>query len=402
MSVAQIFEERIDPDLQSRGIFHGYVPLTDVKTLLIKEGDYLLRLIEHYGQLVCVLSVYHNGEVITVCVNRKDQMYFFNVDYKVRMEHLSIRNVQHSSVGSLLDWHRNTKTPLAEKQIILENPVAFASWNLPSSSIAQLLGDIYGCYRMKSYEVIIYVEKQKIHAAALLLTNKQLMVESKKQFLAEARILKELSHPNILQFYGVIVTAVPLTMIVGLCKTNLLILLKKRKLRKDQKLRYVTEAAAALKYFTEKGYVHKTKNCLIDQNMTLKLANFCYAASDRCPPFIHQESLDNICTRWLAPETMLRHDFSKETDVWAFGVLNITSSFKMWEIYENGETPYRDLSNMEIRSYIIRSKKRLELPKKAPIKVKKSMARCWEEKPSRRPTFQELETTLKGIKNKEL
>lgn len=54
----------------------------------------------------------------------------------------------------------------------------------------------------------------------MLLTSKQLAVESKKQFFSEARILKELSHPHILQFYGVIVTALPLTMIVGLCQSE--------------------------------------------------------------------------------------------------------------------------------------------------------------------------------------
>lgn len=36
------------------------------------------------GQLACVLSAYHNGEVITVCVNRVNKLYFFSDDYKVR------------------------------------------------------------------------------------------------------------------------------------------------------------------------------------------------------------------------------------------------------------------------------------------------------------------------------
>lgn len=71
--------------------------------------------------------------------------------------------------------------------------------------------------------------------------------------------------------------------------------------------------------------------------MKLKLANFCYAASDQCPPFIHKEPLENISARWLAPETMLRHDFSKETDVWAFGVL---VSFSISDA--NNEQNYRD------------------------------------------------------------
>nr|CDP91927.1 Bm13035 [Brugia malayi] len=52
----------------------------------------------------------------------------------------------------------------------------------------------------------------------MLLTSKQLVIESRKQFLAGAGVLKEISHSNILQFYGVIITALPLTMIVEFCQ----------------------------------------------------------------------------------------------------------------------------------------------------------------------------------------
>ncbi|EFO24061.1 TK/FER protein kinase [Loa loa] len=385
-STVQMFEERMDTDLRNRRIFHGYISLADAKKLLTKEGDYLVRLMDYKGRFVCVLSTYHNGKVVTICINRMNKMYFFNDDCKDR------------SIGSLLDWHQNTKTPLTRKRIVLKNPIFFPSWNLMPSCILQLLGEICECYRMKTYEVVVRLEKGKFRAAAMLLTSKQLLVESKKQFMAEARILKELSHPNILQFYGVIVTALPFTMIVGLCQMKLLTFLQKKEAQKDQKIRYATEAAAALKYLTEKGYVHKdvrAKNCLIDRNMNLKLANFGYAASDQCPSFIHKEPLESISAGWLAPETMLRHDFSKETDVWAFGVL-------MWEIYKNGDVPFHGLSNMEIRSYVIHNQRRLELPKKAPIKVKQLMARCWEEEPSRRPTFQELQFILGSIRKDEI
>uniref|UniRef100_A0AAF5PK94 Protein kinase domain-containing protein n=1 Tax=Wuchereria bancrofti TaxID=6293 RepID=A0AAF5PK94_WUCBA len=255
------------------------------------------------------------------------------------------------------------------------------------SCIVRLLGDISECYRMGTYEVLVCVEKEKIQAAAMLPTSKQLVIENRKQFLAEAGILKKLSHPNILQFYGVI-TALLLTIIVGLCqskkisfliivhhKSEIAFFYKKKKLEKTRKARYSAEAAAVLKYLTEKGYVHKevkAENCLIDRNMKLKLANFCCAGSD--PQFIHKELLESISAGWLAPQTMLKHDFSKETDVWAFGIL--------MEIYEDGDMPYRDLSNLGIRSFVIRSQRHLKLSK---------------EEPSGRPTFQELESTLGGI-----
>lgn len=45
----RMFEVRVDPDLLNRKILHGYMPLTDTKTLLSKEGDYLLRLTDCEG-----------------------------------------------------------------------------------------------------------------------------------------------------------------------------------------------------------------------------------------------------------------------------------------------------------------------------------------------------------------
>ncbi|VDN01444.1 unnamed protein product [Thelazia callipaeda] len=381
-----MFEVRLDPDLQSRGIFHGYLPLTDVEKILKAEGDYLLRVTDYQGKLICVLSIYYKGKVNTVCVNRKNKMYCFNDNHK------------DNRICQLLDWHQKTKTPITEKGIILKNPVTVESWNMVPNNVDLLLGDVYNCYRMKAYEVVINKEKQKIHAAALLLTSKQLQIESKKQFLAEGRVLRALSHPNILQFYGMITSALPFTMFVGLCQINLQALLQKNNVQKEQKVRFAIEAASALKYIADKGYVHKNvqaASCLIDRSMTLKMANLCFAGSDQCPPFIHQENLEAIQAGWLAPETMLKHIFSKESDIWAFGVL-------LWEIYENGEIPYRGLTNMEIRSYVIHSQNRLDIPKNAPPKVKRLIAQCWEENPSRRPTVHELKNTIQGIEPNEL
>lgn len=51
-STVQMFEERMDPDLLKRKILHGYMPLADAKTLLTKEGDYLLRLVDYKGEII--------------------------------------------------------------------------------------------------------------------------------------------------------------------------------------------------------------------------------------------------------------------------------------------------------------------------------------------------------------
>ncbi|VDK36586.1 unnamed protein product [Gongylonema pulchrum] len=82
-STTQMFEVRVDPEVMSRKILHGFLPLTDARVLLREEGDYLLRLVDYQGQFICVLSALHIGEVLTVCVSRRDKMYFFDPSHKV-------------------------------------------------------------------------------------------------------------------------------------------------------------------------------------------------------------------------------------------------------------------------------------------------------------------------------
>jgi len=45
--------------------------------------------------------------------------------------------------------------------------------------------------------------------------------------------------------------------------------------------------------------------------------------------------------RWLAPETLRYARYSRESDIWAFGVL-------LWEIFTNAQHPYFGHSNDEV------------------------------------------------------
>ncbi|KAK6043297.1 hypothetical protein COOONC_19199 [Cooperia oncophora] len=45
--------------------------------------------------------------------------------------------------------------------------------------------------------------------------------------------------------------------------------------------------------------------------------------------------------RWLAPEVLSSGTYSKKSDVYSFGIL-------LWEIYTDGQTPYSDMSVVEV------------------------------------------------------
>ncbi|XP_052859637.1 mucin-5AC [Anopheles cruzii] len=90
--------------------------------------------------------------------------------------------------------------------------------------------------------------------------------------------------------------------------------------------------------------------------------------------------------RWMAPEALQYHIFSRETDVWAFGIV-------LWEIATLGCTPYPNLSGREVvRS--VPNGARPEVPVDCRPELYDLMQRTWRKDPRQRPTFSEARTCL--------
>lgn len=79
------------------------------------------------------------------------------------------------------------------------------------------------------------------------------------------------------------------------------------------------------------------RNILVDAHFNMKIADFGLARAD---DFIAE--LDDIMPiKWTALESLLRHEYSKKSDIWSMGVL-------MWEIFSLGEVPYPGMSSGEV------------------------------------------------------
>ncbi len=80
---------------------------------------------------------------------------------------------------------------------------------------------------------------------------------------------------------------------------------------------------------------------------------------------------------WSAMEALLFEKFSREADIWSYGVL-------VWEVFSKGEHPYSFLSNKaEIVEYL-KQGKRLSQPSLSDSELYQLMAQCWKESPSQR------------------
>ena len=87
-----------------------------------------------------------------------------------------------------------------------------------------------------------------------------------------------------------------------------------------------------------------------------------------------------IPMRWMAPESLEDNEFSTASDVWSFGVL-------LWEMYNPSEIPYDNIKNTASLAIKIGKGLRLPIPDVYPSKVQRMMKACWQEEPTRRPSF---------------
>ena len=93
--------------------------------------------------------------------------------------------------------------------------------------------------------------------------------------------------------------------------------------------------------------------------------------------------------RWMAPESLTKREFSPASDVWSFGVV-------MWEMHNPSELPYKGMDNMQV-AVGVNQDLRLPIPEVYPPTVVKIMKACWQQSPSKRPSFLLIASLLTSV-----
>ncbi|CAJ0576579.1 unnamed protein product, partial [Mesorhabditis spiculigera] len=306
--------------------------------------------------------------------------------------------IQHVATERELVAHYLTSREALTKDsnYVLKNPVARPHWIL-CKDFVKLVGRLgagaYGkVYKAETTEGRIVAVK-----SINLETCKDRAREQsqKAEFLQEAALHLPLKHRHIIEFIGLASLAEPLFFVIDFAPGGTLIrYLRKNAGRneKQQLVRFVTEAAAAYRFLEKHKYLHRdiaARNCLLGKDNTVKVSDFGLAV------VCHEEKIVEpglkLGIRWLAPETLKAMEFSKKTDVWAFGVM-------MFEIFSDGSEPYTGKKVAEVRQGLTDgSMLRCQVPPNTPPDVKELMQSCWTEDPAQRPTFRVLHKKMKAI-----
>jgi len=150
-------------------------------------------------------------------------------------------------------------------------------------------------------------------------------------------------------------------------------------------INWVLQTVDGMKFLSENKIIHgdlSTRNLLLRDVDTLKISGFGFkkqrnkmilgkstkSVKEECNSGVHCRGFfirlffllqQNIPWRRLAPETLLKMEFSVQSDIWGFGVT-------IFEIYSLGETPYSNIEWTEEFVSLIESGMRLEKPLRCP------------------------------------
>ncbi|XP_074523445.1 ephrin type-A receptor 2a [Halichoeres trimaculatus] len=217
--------------------------------------------------------------------------------------------------------------------------------------------------------------------------------KQRQDFLSEASIMGQFSHPNIIRLEGV-VTKFKHVMIVTEYMENgaLDTYLKDRdgEIPSYQLVGMLRGIAAGMKYLSDMNYVHRdlaARNVLVNSNLECKVSDFGLSrVLEDDAEGTYTTRGGKIPIRWTAPEAIAYRKFTSASDVWSFGIV-------MWEVMAFGERPYWDMSNHEVMK-AINEAFRLPAPMDCPSAVYQLMLQCWQHDRSKRPRFSDIVNIL--------
>eukprot|EP01119_Soliformovum_irregulare_P011152 TRINITY_DN2778_c0_g1_i4.p1 TRINITY_DN2778_c0_g1~~TRINITY_DN2778_c0_g1_i4.p1 ORF type:complete len:241 (+),score=84.30 TRINITY_DN2778_c0_g1_i4:456-1178(+) len=221
-----------------------------------------------------------------------------------------------------------------------------------------------------------------------------MMRDEDDQFYNEVSTLAKVTHPNIVQYFGVAKSNDTRWIIMEyLAMGSAKSLCDAFKLKQYTLLDIACQCAAGMIHLSEKKIMHRDlalRNILLaegDMNILAKLSDFGLSQTGNAVA-------DSVLPiRWTAPEVMVERIFTEKSDVWSFGIL-------LWELFSAGQIPYSNFSSNQVVLEQVLKGHRLTPPESVPQAVKDVMCQCWEEDPESRPTFQEISRVLQLERDK--
>ncbi|MCB9642199.1 MAG: protein kinase [Myxococcales bacterium] len=152
----------------------------------------------------------------------------------------------------------------------------------------------------------------------------------RQRFLEEARILAQLRHPHIVQFYGTEEAYATVFLVMEMVEGSNLdaYLEQKHRFSYEECRRMLLETASALHYAHENGIIHrdiKPANLLMDRNKHIKVTDFGLAVQPTKDEDFQSTQKPEGSPSYMAPEQIMWQPVDRRADIYALGI----TAFKM-------------------------------------------------------------------------
>eukprot|EP00049_Salpingoeca_infusionum_P022354 m.6267 g.6267 ORF g.6267 m.6267 type:complete len:1041 (+) comp5142_c0_seq1:166-3288(+) len=212
--------------------------------------------------------------------------------------------------------------------------------------------------------------------------------------LHEANIMTTLQHPNLVCLHGIsqVEGAVILvTELINLGPMNTY-LQENPSVTPEAMLRFVVQIADAMAFMETQRFVHRdlaARNVLVDTPTLCKITDFGLSrALSADSTYYRSANRGKWPIKWYAPECLFLSEFTNKSDVWSFAVT-------IWEVFSRGSKPYAGMTGRKVVEFLD-ANQRLAPPSEMPAWLADLMGKCWQTKPTSRPTFSQIQSTLKS------
>nr|KAF6432572.1 tec protein tyrosine kinase [Rousettus aegyptiacus] len=299
-----------------------------------------------------------------------------------------------ASIPEIIEYHKHNAAGLVTR---LRYPVSAKGRNAPTTAgfsyekweinpseltfMRELGSGLFGVVRLGKWRAQYKVAIKAIREGAMC----------EEDFIEEAKVMMKLTHPKLVQLYGVCTQQKPIYIVTEFMEKGCLLNFLRQKqglFNRDLLLSMCQDVCEGMEYLERNSFIHRdlaARNCLVNEAGVVKVSDFGmarYVLDDQYT----SSSGAKFPVKWCPPEVFNYSRFSSKSDVWSFGVL-------MWEVFTEGRMPFEKNTNYEVVTMVTRGH-RLHRPKLASKYIYEVMLRCWQEKPEGRPSFEDLLRTI--------
>ncbi|GMR54171.1 hypothetical protein PMAYCL1PPCAC_24366, partial [Pristionchus mayeri] len=373
--------------LSQERYYHGLLPREDIKMLLNKQGDFIVRMSEpNQGQSgrSYIVSVANNdvGEIKHFVVHTSSDGKFF------------IDQFSFATIQELIQYHLRTKESITKAYpCFLKTPVGRQRWELNHEDIqtTKKLGEgAFGEVHLGVWKT--HGKRGDVRVAIKLAKLDNLTKEQIKEIMREARLMRLFECDYVVRLWGVAAANEPLMIVMELASNGALnSYLEKNQLDDNQKALMCVQSSWGIEYLHMKNIIHRdiaARNCLYGDGK-VKISDF---GMSREGPTYQMDPKRRVPIRWLAPETIRVQTYTFKTDVYSFGIM-------AWEIYHNGKEPFPGMTPGEVAKYVTTGN-RMDFEVNINPDIKMLICNdTWGEDPNSRLTQEQISRKLESLTN---